>query len=281
MQLPAVFPERFAVEWGQDEYGPFMAFAVKGIVQRMRWILQGSFLMGSPVGETGRADEENQHLVKLTRGYWLADTPVTQALWEATTGTNPSHFKGANNPVESVSWDDCQEFIQRLNERVEGLHARLPTEAEWEYACRGGKKDTATWVGDLESGQEIKAPQLDPIAWYGANANGRTHPVAQKLANPWGLYDMLGNVYEWCADRLGSYDVTALQDPHGPEIGAARVMRGGSWFSDAMYVRAAHRGAYPSGRHLGTLGFRLARGPAPSQGSGGASRRTPSRTIAP
>lgn len=283
---PHPFPERCAAEWGQDvDYGVFMGFGVgpvkQRVVQRMRWIAPGSFVMGSPENEIGRDDDEAQHRVELTQGYWLADTPVTQALWEAVMETNPSHFKDPKCPVEFVTWDDCQRFITRLNELVPGLDARLPTEAEWEYACRAGTT-TATWVGDLQKGQEIRARLLDPVAWYYGNADGKTHPVAQKQANPWGLYDMLGNVYEWCADWHAPYDATTLYDPHGPAMGVRRVIRGGSWLGDARGVRAALRFALVPGFRDDSLGFRLARGPAPSQGSGATNTRgAPRRAESP
>lgn len=259
---PPQFPDRFAVEWGRDEYGLFQSLAVGDAVQRLRWIPPGSFLMGSPEDEVGRFDNEVQHRVELSQGYWLADTPVTQAVWEAAMGTNPSRFKGSSNPVEMVSWDDCQEFITRLNERIEGLGARLPTEAEWEYACRAGTT-TATWVGDLQAVQQIEAPLLDVIAWYHGNAGSTTHPVAQKQANPWGLYDMLGNVYEWCADRYGPYDATMLLDPCGPDGGADRVLRGGSWDCLAGRIRAARRLALLPVDRFGRLGLRIARSATP------------------
>lgn len=258
---PTEFPEPFAVEWGVDDFGIFQSFAVDRIVQRMRWIPPGTFMMGSPASEVGRSDDEVQHLVEMTQGYWLGDTPVTQALWEAVMGTNPSQFKAPDKPVEMVSWKDCQEFVARLNERVEGLEARLPTEAEWEYACRAGTT-TATWVGDLQWGHAQEMPPLDAIAWDVANSAGSTHPVAQKAVNPWGLYDILGNVYEWCADWFDSYDVKTMQDPRGRSTGTRRVMRGGNWFSYTRHVRAADRdAAHPDDRY-DYVGFRLARGPA-------------------
>ena len=250
-------PERWAVEWGEDQHGMFMGFGVGEVVQRLRYIPPGRFLMGSPEGELGRWEDEGpQHVVELSEGYWLADTPCTQALWEAVMGQNPSEFVDPKNPVETVSWDDCQEFVRRLNEQVPGLHARLPSEAEWEYACRGGTSG-ATWVDELDG--ERTATVLDPIAWYDGNSEDRTHPVGSKAANPFGLYDMLGNVWEWCEDRGGLYGAAAVMDPRGPSEGSSRVFRGGSWGSDARRVRAAYRGSAPPGDQLDNLGFRLAR----------------------
>jgi formylglycine-generating enzyme len=262
MVLPPQFPERFATEWGRDEYGIFQSFAIKDVVQRMRWIPPGSFLMGSPRGELLRLRNEYPHPVELTFGFWLGDTIVTQALWETVMGTNPSEFKSPNNPVETVNWDDCQEFITRLNGHLQGLDARLPTEAEWEYACRAGTTG-ATYAGDFRLGSDI-ASVLDPIAWYSENSNETTHPVAQKQANSWGLYDMLGNVYEWCADWYGDFDKAAAYDPKGPAEGAGRVLRGGSWRGEAINVRAAVRDTATPDRRYSRVGLRLASTPAAS-----------------
>ena len=158
----------------------------------MRWIEPGTFQMGSPDSEDGRySDEGPQHEVRLTKGFWLGDTPVTQALWTAAMGNNPSHFKDPKRPVESVSWDDVQQFLNKMNARVPGIGLGLPTEAQWEYACRAGTEG----ANYARGGQK-----LADIAWFGENSGGQTHPVATKPCNDWGLYDMLGNVWEWCAD---------------------------------------------------------------------------------
>lgn len=284
-------PERWAVEWGEDRYGVFTGFAVAGVVQRMRWVPSGRFVMGSPESEVGRFDNEGpQHEVELSSGFWLAETPCTQALWQAVMGTNPSKYVSAERPVEQVSWDECKRFVERLNTLVPGLEGRLPSEAEWEYACRAGTT-AATWVGDLDILGENNAPRLDAIDWYGGNSGHEfelsegydssewpekqyphttragTRPVRQKLANPVGLHDMLGNVYEWCEDWFGPYDSGVSHDPSGPNTGAVRVLRGGSWRGDAWSVRAANRGAYPPGYAYDYLGFRLARGQEPSPGA--------------
>jgi len=255
------FPDPFAVEWGHDEYGTFQSFAVENIVQRMRWIPPGTFIMGSPVDEAGRYHDEVQHRVEITRGFWLGDTPVTQGLWEAVMGTYRSRFKEPTRPVEPVSRHDCLMFLERLNDHVEGLDVRLPTEAEWEYSCRAGTT-TAMWIGNLQGREEQWAPQLDSIAWYAGNAGLTTHPVAQKAANPWGLYDMLGNVWEWCEDWFAPYDVTTIRDPMGPAKGGKRVIRGGSWHSEAKRLRAANRDANYPELQSDRVGLRLAQSPA-------------------
>jgi len=275
-------PPAWASAWGENRFGPFVAFAVGNVEQRMRWIPPGSFWMGSPEDEPGRYEDEAQHRVTLTEGFWLADTPCTQALWEAVTGENPSRFKSPDRPVEQVSWEDVQAFLAQLGARLPGLAPRLPTEAEWEHACRAGT-ETATWAGPMEILGLRNAPVLDTIAWYGGNSGkdfdleegydssgwpekqyphtkAGTRPVAQKDPNPWGLSDMLGNVYEWCEDWYAPYALEATTNPIGPAEGAVRAIRGGSWFGYALDVRSAFRSHIPPSRRWISLGFRLARG---------------------
>ncbi len=276
-------PPRWASEWGEDHYGVFVCFALGGAQHRFRWVPPGTFWMGSPETEVGRwGDEGPRHLVTLTEGLWIGEAPCTQALWEAVMGENPSRFVSAERPVEQVSWEDCQRFLSALNERVGGLDARLPTEAEWEYACRAGT-ETSTYAGELEILGANNGPLLDAIAWYGGNSGvdfeledgydsagwpekqyphtkAGTHPVRQKRPNAWGLYDMLGNVWEWCADWKGDYTQEPVRNPRGPDVGSYRVRRGGSWGNGARNVRAAARyWRSPGSRHV-ILGLRLARG---------------------
>lgn len=253
-------PSEWATSWGEDEHGVFEGFTAGGVEQRMRWVEPGSFTMGSPEEELGRFEHEGpRHIVTLTRGYWIADTPVTQALWKAVMGKNPSRFEGGDRPVEQVSWDDCQAFCEALNERMPpGFGARLPSEAEWERACRAGT-ETATYGGDLD-GDDV-ATVLDPIAWYQHNSGRQTHPVKKRLPNAWGLYDVLGNVWEWCEDfGYRQYSSEAQENPGGPTTGGGlRVIRGGSWYEHAGNIRAAYRvGFHPGGRSL-LLGLRLVR----------------------
>jgi formylglycine-generating enzyme required for sulfatase activity len=248
---------------GYDEYGVWVAFEVRGVRQRMRWIPSGTFLMGSPSSERGRWDDERpQHEVTLSRGYWLGETPVTQALWVAVLDENPSRFRGgqaedAERPMEHVSWDDCQRFLAALNGQVVELAARLPTEAEWERACRAATT-TATWIGDVS--HSVGAYGLESIAWYGGNSGGQTHPVGRLAPNPYGLHDMLGNVWEWCADEMHQYTAAPVTDPVGNGHRPLRVYRGGSWFGPAAFVRAAVRGANSRDSRAAYLGFRLAAG---------------------
>ena len=251
-------PPVWASAWGEDEFGAFACFEVAGVEQRMRWIEPGSFMMGSPEGEVGRFDDEGpQHLVTLSEGYWLADTPCTQALWIAVMGANPSQYQSLQRPVERVSWDEVVRlFLTKLNAAVPGLEAGLPTEAQWEHACRAGT-GTATYAGDLRDEREDDV--LNDIAWYARNTGMETMDVTLKKPNPWGLYDMLGNVYEWCADLQRRYTRGPVSDPEGT-LGPLRVLRGGGWFSLAQFCRAADRLWFDPGRRLDDVGFRLSRG---------------------
>jgi len=210
----------------------------------------GMKLMGVPagtfqMGSNGQSDEKI-HTVTLSQGFYMGRTEVTQAQWVAVMGSNPSYFKNCDNcPVEQVSWDDVQEFIRKLNAKGEGVY-RLPTEAEWEYAARAGT--TGDYAGNLDS-----------MAWYSANAGGKTHEVATKQANAWGLYDMHGNVWEWVADWYGSYPSGSVSNPTGATSGSGRVDRGGGWFSDAGSARSADRISNTPSDRLSDLGFRVVR----------------------
>jgi len=203
----------------------------------------GTFLMGSE-------KEEPVHPVTISRNFHMGKYPVTQAQWEAVMGGNPSSFKGADRPVEQVSSDDCQEFIERLNATGKGTF-RLPTEAEWEYACRAGSTGKFCF-GDDES-------QLGDHAWYSANSGGQTQPVGKKKPNAWGLHDLHGNVWEWCQDWYDDYSAGPVTDPQGASSGflGARVFRGGCWRGGADFAASAHRGARGPGYRANILGFRL------------------------
>lgn len=262
--LPDLFPAPWANEWGQDRFGLYMKFDCQGIRQRFRWILPGTFLMGSPGGEPERQPwetDETQHEVTLTKGFWLADTTVTQALWNTVMPKNPSRFHdNENNPVDAVSWNDAQEFIQRLNDNYSALNVRLPSEAEWEYACRAGTQTPFSF------GNNITPEQVNYDGNYPYTGGGKglyrekTVPVQSLPPNPWGLYEMHGNVWEWCADWYDKYPQQAVTDPHGPDNGEYRVLRGGSWDFNGWIVRSAQRFRYePDDRDV-IIGFRLAQG---------------------
>lgn len=219
------------------------------------WLEPGTFQMGSPVDEPDRNKAEGpQTTVTLSRGFWLGKTPVTQGQYEAFTGKNPSSLQAAGRdaPVENVSWNDAMKFCAALTEREraagrlpEGYIYSLPTEAQWEYACRGGT--TGSYAGEP-----------DAMAWYDKNSGGTTHPVALKKPNAWGLYDMLGNVLEWCYDWYGDYRGGAVTDPTGPASGYFRMARGGSWRVGVIVCRSAARAGGSPDRRDYTLGFRLA-----------------------
>lgn len=260
--LPPVFPPPWAGGWGEDARGVYADIVIEGVVLEMRWIPRGTFRMGSLEEENGRDDDEGpQHEVEISRGYWLGETPVTQAQWQAVMGGNPSEFKGAENPVEKVSWEECGEYTAKLNAMMPGLGARLPSEAEWEYACRAGT--TAAFNNGADCTKpEGEDPALSKLGWYGENSGHSSHAVGQKRPNDWGLYDMHGNVWEWCEDWFGSYGKREELDPTGPETGDGRVVRGGCWDGYARCCRSACRNwGHPSDRFNGRLGFRLAAGP--------------------
>ncbi|WP_287697970.1 formylglycine-generating enzyme family protein [Accumulibacter sp.] len=253
---------------GFDAFGLFGEISVGGVSQRFRWISPGRFLMGSPVDEPERDGAEVQHEVALSRGFWLADTACTQAFWQAVTGSNPSHFQGdARNPVEQVSWDDAQRFIGKLKSRLPGLPVRLPTEAEWEYACRAGTT-TPFSFGDQITPELVNYNGNYPYAGGEKGLDRQTTvPVASLPANPWGLYEMHGNVIEWCADWFGDYPAEPQVDPQGPQTGVYRVLRGGSWLDRGRLVRSALRHWFVAGYRYRRFGFRLALGPGERVGS--------------
>jgi formylglycine-generating enzyme required for sulfatase activity len=247
---------------GQDQQGRYADLElVEGSPTRLRWIPPGSFLMGSPDYEPFRwSDEGPQHEVVLNKGFWLADTPCSQSEWQAIMGENPSQFRGESRPVESVSWRDCQEFCKRLREGIPGLAARLPSEAEWEYACRAGTESPYNDGTPVATEEELP-DVLSRLGWFGRNSGGETHPVKERLPNRWGLYDMHGNVWEWCHDCWGRYVEGTQVDPLGPsEEGFMRVFRGGSWFFPARGCRSAVRVRGRAGLRSPYLGFRLAVG---------------------
>ena len=219
----------------------------------------GEFLMGS-TSRHAQDDEQPLTRVRISKGFWMGKYEVTQDQWQAVMGNNPSGFSGCGRcPVEQVSWEDVQEFIGRLNGRSGGGRYRLPTEAEWEYAARAGTT-TDTYAGDVTEpiGND---PVVNGIAWYGENSGYRTHPAGQKAPNGFGLYDMLGNVWEWVGDWTGDYPGGAVTDPAGPGSGSGRVYRGGGWYVFAGYCRSANRGRNsPGDRDRDhSLGFRLLR----------------------
>lgn len=222
-------------------------FTVSGVSFKMIYVEGGTFQMGSEDSDA-YGNEKPAHPVTLSN-FHIGETPVTQALWKTVMGSNPSHFKGDNQPVEKVSWNDCQEFIQKLN-RLTGKTFRLPTEAEWEYAARGGKHHSPHKYAGSNS--------INEVAWYDDFSGGKTHPVKTKKPNALGVYDMSGNVYEWCQDWYNDYSGSAQTDPKGPSKGSRRILRGGSWGYSAWRCRVSYRSYNASDRRVSSCGFRLA-----------------------
>ena len=225
-----------------------LTFTVGGVSFTMIYVKGGTFTMGA-TSEQGRDAydwEKPAHNVELS-SYYMGNTEVTQELWQAVMGNNPSYFKGNTRPVENVSWDDCQTFIRKLNSMT-GEQFRLPTEAEWEYAARGGNKNNKYSGGN----------NINKIAWYEANSNSVTHPVALKEANKLGIYDMSGNVYEWCNDRYGSYGSGSQINPKGALNGRSRVYRGGSCTNASKDCRVSFRNDFSPNCRNNYMGLRLA-----------------------
>jgi formylglycine-generating enzyme required for sulfatase activity len=247
----------------RDQYGEYADLVIQGETQRMRWIASGEFFMGSPNTEAQReGDEGPQHLVRLSHGFWLADSACTQAFWLALLGNNPSHFKGnLAFPVENVSWNDVQQFLHRLQTNLpQGCTAGLPTEAQWEYACRSGT------ITPFSFGENITPEQVnyDGDQPYNGNRKGqfraRTVAVKSLAPNAWGLYEMHGNVWEWCADGLRNYRSLPLGQAEFDPVGAGvakRALRGGSWINVAAYARAASRDATVPEKREKFIGLRL------------------------
>ena len=221
-----------------------------GISIEMVKVEAGTFMMGATSEMENPDDSEKPvHQVTLTNDYYMSKYEVTQALWKAVMGNNPSDFMGDNFPVENVSWNDCQEFISKLNSLTDRKF-RLPTEAEWEYAARGGKKSR----GYQYSGSR----NISNVAWYKSNSDSKSHPVGTKQANELGIYDMSGNVYEWCQDWYAAYSSSSQTNPTGADSGSLRVFRGGSCFGYATNCRSACRIGYPPYFYGSILGLRLA-----------------------
>ena len=223
------------------------------IGMKLAWIPPGEFLMGSPNDFPFLRDYPNelpQHRVEISKGFFMGTTPVTQGQYKAVIDSNPSRFKGNDLPVDSVSWDDAVEFCSKLSEK-EGKTYRLPTEAQWEYGCRAGTTERFYFADD--------SADLSYYAWYYRNSNNTTHPVSQKKPNAFGLYDMHGNVSEWCADWYDEhfYSKSPESDPRGPKSGKYRVLRGGSWCIFPRFCRSAFRGGNTPSHRAIVYGFRV------------------------
>lgn len=227
-----------------------LQLTLNGVHYNLMKVDGGTFTMGatSEQGSDAESDEKPAHSVTLS-SYYIGKTEVTQALWTAVMGSNPSYFKGENKPVEQVSWNDCQEFISRLNSQT-GKHFSLPTEAQWEYAARGGRKSQ----GNKYSG----SGDIGNVAWYEDNSSSETHNVRTKSSNELGIYDMTGNVWEWCSDMYGSYSSDSQTNPTGADSSSRRVIRGDGWGSGAWNCHVSDRNLYAPGGRNYDLGLRLA-----------------------
>lgn len=227
---------------------PYMTVDLgNGIKMEFVAIKDGNFMMGS-LEEEGEEDETPRHNVSISKPFYIGEYEVTQAQWKEIMGYNPSHFLGDDLPVDTVSWDECQMFVEKLS-NLTGYQVTLPTEAQWEYACRAGT--TTHWFygkSDENAGD---------YGWIDINSNGTTHPVGTKLPNPWGIYDMYGNIQEWCLDWYAEpYPNEEVIDPSGPDLGDSRVIRGGAWGDNSYYVRSGYRNANGVDGKTDGIGFR-------------------------
>ena len=254
----------WAHAFGTDEYGIWAEFEFKGVSQRLRWMAPGEFLMGDEA-------KKDQHPVVITQGYWMADSPCTQAMWQAVMEKNSSRFKGKDRPVDSVSWKDCRRFLDRMNRAKPGLELTLPTEAQWEYACRSKSEVRSGQYSAYAFGNKINKKQVN----YDSK---QTLPVKKLPPNDRGLHQMHGNVWEWCRDWYGKYPGDTAVDPVGPDDGAFRVLRGGSWIHNAGSCRSASRFRFEPAFRLNGIGFRFSRGQT-GRGQAGSGDGAPDREV--
>jgi len=255
---PEMFPASWATSWGEDEFGFWCGVDLKGIEQRFRWIPPGQARIGSPENEPRRFDNEHRYCREVD-GFWFAETACTQELWLAITGESPSRFAGNNHPVEKVSWDDIhQKFLPAFDELAADLCVRLPAEVEWEYACRAGSEE-AFWWGDKLTTELANYDGRYPYA-KGKKGEYRkeTVEVLSFCPNPWGLYQMHGNVWEWCSDV---WQANPTEGSVSSGTGQFRVIRGGSWDGLGRDLRSAMRNGHRAGSRNSFIGFRLVAGP--------------------
>ena len=272
-RLLCVLAAAWALATGSLQAGePLKLDLGDGITMDLVWIEPGEFVMGS---DNGSADEAPAHKVSITKGFWMGAYEVTQAQWTKISGSNPSGFPGDSRPVETVSWDDCQKFLKNLTRAVagqlpKGTRARLPTEAEWGYACRAGTT-TTFWFGDDPAqlhkyGNYADASETADLEWRDmehSDGFAGTAPVGSFPPNPWGLHDMHGNVWEWTADWYGRYLPNHFVDPEGPRDGKRRVIRGGAWGATAGDCRSSNRYRFKPDVNGGNVGLRIVVGPEP------------------
>ncbi len=268
-QIP---PSGFPYEWcsasGEDEFGIWLEFRIDNAAQRMRCIIPGKFFMGSPYDEPHRHHSEFRHDVTLSKGFWISDTACSQELWQSVMETNPSQNSGRKRPVENVSWDDCSRFLRRINGIGSAFALRLPTEAQWEYACRAGTTAPFSF-GITVTPEQVNYNGEQPYLGHKKELNrAATVETGSLPPNGWGLFEMHGNVWEWCNDWYGEYATADAVDPIGPSEGTYRVLRGGSAYSGAADCRSAARSrCHGDGRYCRN-GFRFVWNPWDSQQNG-------------
>jgi len=263
-RFPPVFPMPEAINYGEATYGLFQDFDLAGVWLRMRWVPPGEFWMGGPENEKGRYDDETHQYIEITKGFWLAETTVTQAFWQAIMGKKQGHFKGDTLPVDSVNWHDCQACIEALARINPQLDWRLPTEVEWEYACRAGTTTPFNFAGDISLEKVNYCGEWDSLN-DAKGALQKTCDVKSFKPNPLGLYQMHGNVWEWCSTP---WQEQASPQQHDSEISVDEtldedieyVVRGGSWFFSGRICRSAYRDCHHAGNRSRNIGFRLALG---------------------
>ena len=256
--LPQRFPKHWACDYDEDEYGLWMCLSLNRIQQNFRWIRPGIFMMGPQANEPVDFVRQEQIEVTLTHGFWLAETTCTQALWFEVMGGNPSKIKGDSHPVVNVSWTDTVAFIKKLEALKLGFQACLPTEAQWEYACRAGTTTPFSFGENITTDQVNYHGNFPYSGGCKGEYRGKTLPVKDLPPNDWGLFQMHGNVLEWCSDSWRADFEGAHIDPVGLELGRMRGVRGGSWWSDASECRSAARRTEPIDFRDPNIGFRLA-----------------------
>ena len=253
--IPEIFAAEIQVPEGKTA-GERFCVTIRGVEYPFRWCPPGTFLMGSPESEPLRKPDETQHSVTISRGFWLLETEVSQPMWESVMGSNPSNWKGTDLPVEMLCQHDCREFCEKLS-RISGLKITLPTESQWEYAARAGTA-TPYSFGSVFDGTQGNSDGTQP---YGTETPGkylaRTAPIYSYAPNPWGFYNMHGNVREWVLDVYGPYPTEPVTDPTGAAEGAHIVDRGGGWLGHTKYCRSAYRVAHDPGYKNSRLGMRI------------------------
>ncbi len=258
--MNSIIPSDFPYNWctcGEDKFGIWIDVKIINQIQRMRWIKPGDFLMGSPDDEPYRYDYETQHEVTLSKGFWIADSTCTQGTWQSIMNSNPSKNIGAQNPIENISWHDCDKFIIKLNSLFKKLSFALPTEAQWEYACRAGTQTPFSFGINILPNQVNYNGEHPYLGQEKQLYRKKTIAIKSLPANQWGLFEMHGNVWEWCNDWFDNHPKGGIIDPVGPSEGSYKILRGGSAFSGAADCRSAARIKFHPDNNYYRHGFRI------------------------